>query len=67
MPVTVAATQMACTRNREDNMAKSEGVIRAAAKADAQIILPQEVLSRYAFRPEPLKPKGASLEKMEHL
>jgi N-carbamoylputrescine amidase len=50
MKVTVAATQMACSWDREENLDKAEGLIRAAAKAGAQIVLPQEVFSLHDFQ-----------------
>lgn len=58
MKVTVAATQMACSRNYEENMAKADDLIRRAAAAGAQIVLPQEVFSMHEFQfmemgPEP--------------
>ena len=36
MKVTVAATQFACTENREENLASAERMIRAAAAAMPQ-------------------------------
>lgn len=56
MPVTVAATQMACTWNVEENLAKAERLIRDAAAAGAQIILPQEVFSNHEFQFFEMKP-----------
>ena len=41
--VTVAATQMACSENIDENIAKAESLIRQAAKQGAQIILLQEL------------------------
>jgi len=41
--VTVAATQMACSENTDENYKKAEKVIRQAAKQGAQIILIQEL------------------------
>ncbi|MEQ8651964.1 MAG: carbon-nitrogen hydrolase [Kiloniellales bacterium] len=61
MSVTVAATQMACTRNRDNNLAKAEGLIRTAAKAGAQIILPQEVFSQHEFQFMDWKPEHFAL------
>lgn len=49
MKVTVAATQMACSWDWEENIAKAEGIIRQAAAAGAQIILPQEMFSLHFF------------------
>lgn len=50
MQVTVAATQMSCSRDYDANMAKAEAMIRKAAAAGAQIILPQEVFSMHEFQ-----------------
>jgi N-carbamoylputrescine amidase len=50
MKVTVAATQMACSKVYDDNMSKADALIREAAKAGAQIILPQEVFSMHEFQ-----------------
>ena len=41
--VTVAATQMACSENSDENLNKAESLIRQAAKQGAQIILLQEL------------------------
>ena len=41
--VTVAATQMACSENMDENIAKAESLIRQAVKQGAQIILLQEL------------------------
>lgn len=41
---------MACTQERDHNLANAEGLIRAADKAGAQIILPQEVFSLEEIR-----------------
>ncbi len=41
--VTVAATQMACSENIDENLDKAESLIRQAAKQGAQIILLQEL------------------------
>ena len=50
MKVTVAATQMACSRDYEANIAKADALIRAAAAAGAQIILPQEAFALHEFQ-----------------
>ena len=50
MKVTVAATQMACSRDYEANIAKADALIRAAAGAGAQIILPQEAFALHEFQ-----------------
>ncbi len=47
--VTVAATQMSCTWDRDENLAKAEGLIRDAAGQGAQIVLPQEMFSQHFF------------------
>ncbi len=57
MTVTVAATQMACSWDIEENLAKAEELIRAAAAAGAQIVLPQEVFSRHEFQFMDWKPE----------
>jgi N-carbamoylputrescine amidase len=49
MKVTVAATQFACTENREENLATAERMIRAAAKQGANIILIQELFETPYF------------------
>ncbi|AOV16576.1 N-carbamoylputrescine amidase [Acidihalobacter aeolianus] len=41
--VTVAATQMACSEDREANIERAEGLIREAAGRGAQIVLIQEL------------------------
>ena len=41
--VTVAATQMACSENIDENIDKAEYLIQQAAKQGAQIILLQEL------------------------
>lgn len=60
MKVTVAATQMACSKDYEENMATAEALVRAAAADGAQIVLLQEVFSLHQFQfmemgPEPFK------------
>ena len=49
MKVTVAATQFACTENREENLATAERMIRAAAARGANIILIQELFETPYF------------------
>jgi N-carbamoylputrescine amidase len=49
MKVTVAATQFACTENREENLATAERMIRAAAKRGANVILIQELFETPYF------------------
>ncbi|GGH35033.1 N-carbamoylputrescine amidase [Cribrihabitans marinus] len=48
--ITVAAMQMASTPSYDDNMAKAEELIRAAAAAGAQIVLPGEMFSSHEFQ-----------------
>ncbi|MGB1422734.1 MAG: N-carbamoylputrescine amidase [Pseudomonadales bacterium] len=47
--VTVAATQMACSGNFEDNLSAAEMMVRRAAKAGANIILLQELFTSPYF------------------
>ncbi|MHA1600023.1 MAG: nitrilase-related carbon-nitrogen hydrolase, partial [Alphaproteobacteria bacterium] len=47
--VTVAATQMACTWDREANVATAEALVREAAARGAQIILVQELFETPYF------------------
>jgi N-carbamoylputrescine amidase len=47
--VTVAATQMACSREREANMASAERLIRAAAARGANVVLIQELFETQYF------------------
>jgi N-carbamoylputrescine amidase len=47
--VTVAATQMSCTWNRRENIAKAEAMVRRAAAQGAQIILLQELFETPYF------------------
>ncbi len=47
--VTVAATQMACTWNLEENLDKAETLVRQAAEQGAQIILLQELFEAPYF------------------
>jgi len=47
--VTVAATQMACSWDREANIANAEKLVRAAAKQGAKIILIQELFETPYF------------------
>lgn len=46
---TVAATQMACSWNIDENIDKAEGLLRRAAEAGAQIILLQELFQTPYF------------------
>lgn len=47
--VTVAATQMACSWNREANVAEAEALVREAAGLGAQVILIQELFETPYF------------------
>ncbi len=47
--VTVAATQMACSWDRDDNMARAEKLIREAARRGANVILIQELFETPYF------------------
>lgn len=47
--VTVAATQMACSWNREHNLANAEALVREAASRGARIILLQELFETPYF------------------
>lgn len=49
MIVTVAATQMSCSWDRAENLRKAEQLVRDAAAAGAQIVLPQEMFSTHFF------------------
>ena len=49
MKVTVAATQMACSWDRESNIANAERLIREAAKQGANVILIQELFEAPYF------------------
>lgn len=49
MKVTVAATQMACSWDRDANIANAEKLIRAAAKQGANVILIQELFEAPYF------------------
>lgn len=47
--VTIAAIQMSCSRDVKENIEKAAKLIRAAAQAGAQIILPSELFERQYF------------------
>ncbi|GKU77488.1 N-carbamoylputrescine amidohydrolase [Paenibacillus sp. L3-i20] len=47
--VKVAATQMSCSTDRDDNIRKAEALVREAAKQGAQIILLQELFETPYF------------------
>ena len=57
--VTLAATQMACSWDREANIANAERLVRQAAEAGAEVILLQELFETPYFcieqRGEPLE------------
>lgn len=48
-PVTLAATQMACSWDIDDNIVKAEGLVRKAAENGAQVILLQELFETPYF------------------
>ena len=48
-PVTVAATQFACTWDREANLARAEALVREAAARGARVILLQELFETPYF------------------
>ncbi len=48
-PVTLAATQMSCTWDTDDNIARAEAHVRKAADAGAQVILLQELFETPYF------------------
>ena len=50
MMVTVAAMQMRCSKDYDENMATAERLIRDAAAAGAQIVLPPEVFAHHEFQ-----------------
>ena len=47
--VTIAAIQMSCSRDVKENIEKAAKLIRTAAEAGAQIILPSELFERQYF------------------
>jgi len=49
MQVTVAATQMACSWDREENLATAERLVRQAAGQGANVILLQEMFATHFF------------------
>lgn len=49
MRITVAAIQMACTWNRDDNLRNAEDLVRQAAGQGAQIVLLQELFETPYF------------------
>lgn len=48
-PVTLAATQFACSWNLDANLDSAERLVREAARAGAQVILPQELFETPYF------------------
>lgn len=59
--LTLAAVQMSCTWDREENLAKAEHLIREAAGQGAQVILPQEMFSQHFFAFMDWKPEYFAL------
>jgi N-carbamoylputrescine amidase len=47
--VTVAALQMACGPSRDDNLDRMESLVRAAARAGARLVVPQELFADRYF------------------
>ena len=47
--ITLAATQMACGRDRADNIARAEALVREVAAKGAQVILLQELFETPYF------------------
>lgn len=47
--LTVAATQMACSRDRDENIARAEKLVRAAAERGAKVVLLQELFETPYF------------------
>ncbi len=47
--IIVAATQMKCTPDRDENIARAEGLVKKAAAKGAQIILLQELFETLYF------------------
>ena len=47
--VTVAATQMSCSWDREENLNKAEGLVQKAAAQGANIVLLQELFETPYF------------------
>ncbi len=63
--VTFAATQMSCTENRSENLEALEALVRSAASAGAQVVLPQELFAgRYFCQTE--SPKNFDLAEEFH-
>ena len=60
MKVTVAAMQMSCTWDKEENLAKAERIVREAAAAGAQVVLPQVLMSQVL--PQVLLPMVVELQ-----
>jgi N-carbamoylputrescine amidase len=57
--VTLAATQMACTWDRDDNVSRAERLVRTAASAGADIVLLQELFETPYF---PIEQDGSRFE-----
>jgi N-carbamoylputrescine amidase len=61
MTVTLAAVQMSCGWDKAANLDKAETLIRQAAKAGANIILPQEMFATHFFAFNDWKPEYFAL------
>ena len=48
--IKVAATQMSCSRNREETLNKAEKMVREAARKGANIILLQEFIGEILWQ-----------------
>lgn len=57
MTVCVAATQMSCSWDVDENLAKADDLIRQAAGVGAQIVLPQEMFAHHFFAFSDWKPE----------
>ena len=65
-PVTVAAVQMSCSWDRDDNIARAEGLVREAAARDARIILIPELFETPYFCIEQDSRHLALAQPLEH-
>jgi N-carbamoylputrescine amidase len=64
--VRVAATQMGCSGNIDENISKAEGLVRQAAKQGAQIILLQELFETPYFCQKQKSDYYAYATELEH-